>query len=190
MNKHWEKITELSIDLETYSDVDIKKCGNYKYAESPNFEILLFAVSVNNEPVTVYDLANGEKLPEEILKALIDDSVTKWAFNAAFERICLSWWMKRHKPEHFKGYGSEKDSTRNYLNPVSWKCSMIWSAYMGLPLSLEGVGTVLKLENQKMKDGKDLIRYFHQIHVQHDAAIVDDLIQMVFFPKKIGNWEF
>ena len=90
MNKHWEKITELSIDLETYSDVDIKKCGNYKYAESPNFEILLFAVSVNNEPVTVYDLANGEELPEEILKALIDDSVTKWAFNAAFERICLS----------------------------------------------------------------------------------------------------
>lgn len=160
MNKHWEKITELSIDLETYSDVDIKKCGNYKYAESPNFEILLFAVSVNNEPVTVYDLANGEELPEEILKALIDDSVTKWAFNAAFERICLSWWMKRHTPEHFKGYGSEKDSTRNYLNPVSWKCSMIWSAYMGLPLSLEGVGTVLKLENQKMKEGKDLIRYF------------------------------
>lgn len=160
MNKHWEKITELSIDLETYSDVDIKKCGNYKYAESPNFEILLFAVSVNNEPVTVYDLANGEELPEEILKALIDDSVTKWAFNAAFERICISWWMKRHTPEHFKGYGSEKDSTRNYLNPVSWKCSMIWSAYMGLPLSLEGVGTVLKLENQKMKEGKDLIRYF------------------------------
>ena len=160
MNKHWEKITELSIDLETYSDVDIKKCGNYKYAESPNFEILLFAVSVNNEPVTVYDLANGEELPEEILKALIDDSVTKWAFNAAFERICLSWWMKRHTPEHFKGYGSENDSTRNYLNPISWKCSMIWSAYMGLPLSLEGVGTVLKLENQKMKEGKDLIRYF------------------------------
>lgn len=154
MNKHLEKITELSIDLETYSDVDIKKCGNYKYAESPNFEILLFAVSVNNEPVTVYDLANGEELPEEILKALIDDSVTKWAFNAAFERICLSWWMKRHTPEHFKGYGSEKDSTRNYLNPVSWKCSMIWSAYMGLPLSLEGVGTVLKLENQKMKEGR------------------------------------
>lgn len=160
MNKHLEKITELSIDLETYSDVDVKKCGNYKYAESPNFDILLFAVSVNNGPVTIYDLVSGEELPEEILKALIDDSVTKWAFNAAFERICLSWWMKRHTPGHFKGYGSEKDSTRNYLSPVSWKCSMIWSAYMGLPLSLEGVGSVLKLENQKMKEGKDLIRYF------------------------------
>lgn len=155
-----ENITELSIDLETYSDVDIKKCGNYKYAESPNFEILLFAVSVNNGPVTVYDLASGDELPDEILQALVDDSIIKWAFNAVFERICISWWLKRNHPEYFKGYGYSDDSTQNYLNPVSWRCSLIWSAYMGLPLSLEGVGAVLKLEDQKMKEGKDLIRYF------------------------------
>ena len=155
-----EKITELSIDLETYSDVDIKKCGNYKYAESENFEILLFAVSINNGPVEVYDLACGDYVPEDILEALTDNTVTKWAFNAVFERICISWWLKRNFPKYFKSYGSADDSTGNYLDPVAWKCSMVWSAYMGLPLSLEGVGAVLKLQNQKMKEGKDLIKYF------------------------------
>ncbi len=153
-------ITELSIDLETYSSVDIKKCGNYKYAESPDFEILLFGVSINGGPVTVYDLACGDTLPLNIIKALIDNSVIKWAFNAVFERICISWWLQRNYPEYFKSYGSTDDSIHNYLDPSSWKCTMIWSAYMGLPLSLEGVGSVLKLQDQKMKEGKDLIRYF------------------------------
>ncbi len=151
---------ELSIDLETYSDVDISKCGAYKYAESDNFEILLFGVSVDGEPVKVYDLACGDTVPEEILAALSDDNVTKWAFNASFERICLSNWLKRHHPEHFYGYSIPEDPASKYLDPSAWKCTMIWSAYMGLPLSLEGVGAVLKLQDQKQKEGKDLIRYF------------------------------
>lgn len=151
---------ELSIDLETYSDIDIQKCGAYKYAESDNFEILLFGVSVDGSPVKVYDLACGDTVPEEILAALSDENITKWAFNAAFERICLSNWLKRHHPEHFLGYSIPEDPASKYLDPESWKCTMIWSAYMGLPLSLEGVGAVLKLQDQKLKEGKDLIRYF------------------------------
>lgn len=151
---------ELSIDLETYSDIDIQKCGAYKYAESDNFEILLFGVSVDGSPVKVYDLACGDTVPEEILAALSDENVTKWAFNAAFERICLSNWLKRHHLEHFLGYSIPEDPASKYLDHESWKCTMIWSAYMGLPLSLEGVGAVLKLQNQKLKEGKDLIRYF------------------------------
>ena len=151
---------ELSIDLETFSDIDISKSGVYKYAESDRFEILLFGVSIDGGPVQVYDLACGDQIPDEILAALTDESVTKWAFNAAFERICLSNWLKRSHPDYFLGYSIPEDPTGQYLNPESWKCTMIWSAYMGLPLSLEGVGAVLKLQNQKLKEGKDLIRYF------------------------------
>ena len=153
-------IKEMSIDLETYSDVDIRKCGVYKYAESDNFEILLFAVSVDNGDVTVYDLAQGDTLPDEILDALTDDNVIKWAFNASFERICLSYWLRKNYTDKFKSYGDGNDTVGKYLNPVSWRCSMVWSAVMGLPLSLEGVGAVLGLKDQKMKEGKDLIRYF------------------------------
>lgn len=138
----------LSIDIETYSDVPLQKTGVYRYVESPNFEILLFAYSVDNQPVQVIDLACGEQIPKEVLLALEDDSVIKWAFNAAFERICLS---------RFLGY-----STGEYLDPESWRCSMIWAATMGLPLSLEGVGAVLGLEKQKISEGKDLIKYFCQ----------------------------
>lgn len=151
---------ELSIDLETYSDIDISKCGAYKYAESDNFEILLFGVSVNNGPVVVYDLTSGDEIPAEILAALSDENVTKWAFNASFERVCLSNWLRKHHPKYFKTYNTQGDPVQNFLDPASWKCTMIWSAYMGLPLSLEGVGSVLKLQNQKMKEGKDLIKYF------------------------------
>ena len=151
---------EMSIDLETYSDVNITKCGAYKYAESDEFEILLFGVSVDGGPVVVYDLACGNSIPDEILAALSDENVTKWAFNASFERVCLSNWLKKHRPEYFTGYSIPEDPAGQYLNPASWKCSMIWSAYMGLPLSLEGVGAVLKLQDQKLKEGKDLIRYF------------------------------
>lgn len=151
---------ELSIDLETYSDVDIKKSGVYRYAESDNFEILLFAVSIDSGPVTVYDLTSGDTLPLEIIKALTDESIIKWAFNASFERICISNWLRKHYPEHFVSYSIPEDTVGNYLNPSSWRCSLVWSAYMGLPLSLEGVGAVLGLEEQKQKEGKDLIRYF------------------------------
>ncbi len=150
----------ISIDIETYSSNDLGKCGVYKYAEAPDFDILLFGYSVDGSNVKVIDLTAGEEIPDDILSALSDPAVTKWAFNASFERICLSAWLHKNHPEYFKGYGKADDSVSNYLDPVSWKCSMIWSAYMGLPLSLEGVGAVLKLQDQKMKEGKDLIKYF------------------------------
>ena len=153
-------IHTLSIDVETFSDVDLKKCGVYKYASSPNFEILLFGVSVDGGEVTVYDLASGDTVPEEIIRALADDSVIKWAYNASFERVCLSVWLRRNYPQYFSSYSIEDDTVRNYLDPSSWRCSLVWGAYMGLPLSLEGIGKVLKLENQKMAEGKALIRYF------------------------------
>lgn len=138
----------LSIDLEIYSSQPLQKTGVYRYVESPDFEILLFAYSVDGGPVQQTDLACGEKIPAEILSALEDDKVTKWAFNANFERICLSRYL---------GY-----PTGDYLEPDSWKCSMVWAAYMGLPLSLEGAGAVLGLEKQKLTEGKDLIKYFCQ----------------------------
>ena len=155
-----EKIKTLSLDLETYSSVSLKKAGVYPYAESPDFEILLFGYSVNGGPVQVVDIACGEQIPKPVLSALTDDAVLKWAFNASFERICLSYWLQRHHPEHFKSYSIPEDSVRNYLNPEEWRCSMVWSAYIGLPLSLEGAGAVLKLDDQKLCEGKDLIRYF------------------------------
>ena len=154
------EITSLEIDIESFSSVDLKKCGVYKYAESPDFEILLFGVSVDGGEVTVYDLASGDTVPEEIIRALSDDSVIKWAYNASFERVCLSVWLRRNYPQYFSSYSIEEDTVRNYLDPSSWRYSLVWGAYMGLPLSLEGIGKVLKLENQKMTEGKALIRYF------------------------------
>ena len=139
---------KLSIDLETYSSADISKSGVYRYCEAPDFEILLFAYSADGAPVQSVDLARGETLPEEIRAALEDPAVIKWAFNASFERICLSRWL---------GFPSG-----TYLDPSQWRCSMVWSAYLGLPLSLAGVGAVLKLEKQKLEAGRDLIRYFCQ----------------------------
>lgn len=138
----------LSIDIETYSSTPLQKSGVYRYAEAEDFEILLFGYSVDSGPVQVIDLACGEHIPKDILQALEDNDVIKWAFNATFERICLS---------RFLGY-----PTGDYLNPESWRCSMIWAATMGLPLSLEGVGAVLGLEKQKLTEGKDLIKYFCQ----------------------------
>ena len=155
-----EKIRELSIDVETYSDYDLKKCGVYKYASSPNAELLLFGYSINNGSVEVIDVARGEKIPEQILKALTDESVIKWAYNASFERIFLSVWLKRNYPEYFVSYSIPEDTVGNYLDPSAWRCSLVWGAYMGLPLSLKGIGAVLKLDEQKMTEGADLIRYF------------------------------
>ena len=136
----------ICLDLETYSSVDIGKSGVYRYSESPDFEILLFACSVDREPVQVYDLACGEKVPDEILKALADEKIIKHSFNASFERVCLSRYLGL--------------PTGTYLSPVGWHCDMVWAATMGLPQSLEGVGAVLGLEKQKLTEGKDLIRYF------------------------------
>ena len=132
----------LSIDVETYSGADLSKCGVYKYSESPDFEIMLLSYSVDGSPVKTVDIASCERLPEEIKEAITDPLVMKWAFNAQFERVCLSRYLGQ------------------CLKPESWRCTMVWAAYMGLPLSLVGVGVVLGLEKQKLKEGKDLIRYF------------------------------
>ena len=152
----------LSIDIETFSSADLSKCGVYKYAEAPDFEILLFGYSADGAPVQVVDLATGETIPDEVVAALTDDTVIKWAFNAQFERICLSRWLRDHGSFDNTGYSIPEDTLGDYLNPTSWHCTMIWSAYMGLPLSLEGVGAVLGLDKQKLAEGKDLIRYFCQ----------------------------
>ena len=136
----------LEIDIESFSSVNLNKSGVYRYVEADDFEILLFGYSVDGGDVQVVDLANKEKVPDEIINALTDPHVTKWAYNSNFERICLSRWLGL--------------PTGQYLDPKSWRCTMIWAAYMGLPLSLEGAGTVLGLEKQKLSEGKDLIRYF------------------------------
>ena len=153
-------IKTLSIDLETRSGADISKAGLYRYAEDPDFDVLLFGVSVNHGPVEVYDLANNDTIPDEILAALSDNNVTKFAYNASFERICLSEWLKRYHPEHFKSYGAEGDPVQEYLDPAGWKCTLVWAAYNGLPLGLDRVGAVLGFEEQKLKEGKELIKYF------------------------------
>ena len=136
----------LSIDIETYSPEPLAKCGVYRYCQAPEFEVLLFGYSVDSGPVQVVDLAAGERIPADVLAALTDPAVSKWAFNAQFERVCLSRYL---------GY-----PVGRYLDPDSWYCTMVWSATLGLPLSLEGVGAVLGLEKQKLKEGKDLVRYF------------------------------
>ena len=154
----------LSIDIETYSDVPLQKSGVYRYCESPNFEILLFGYSADSGPVQVVDLACGEKIPSDVLDALTDDAVTKWAFNASFERVCLSRYLRdlgiSLDPFHDRHPLSQECA--QFLNPENWRCSMVWAATMGLPLSLEGVGAVLGLEKQKLTEGKDLIKFFCQ----------------------------
>ena len=155
-------MTTLSIDIETRSSVDITKSGVYRYAESPDFEILLFGYSADGGDVRVIDLANGETIPQDILSALTDSSVTKWAFNANFERICLSRYLSDFglSLDPFHDRHPLSTECARFLNPMGWRCTMVWSAYMGLPLSLAAVGSVLGLEEQKMAEGKALIRYF------------------------------
>jgi len=154
----------ISIDIETYSSVDLTKSGVYRYAESPDFEILLFGYSVDDGEVHVISLADGESIPNDILEALTDDNVQKWAFNANFERVCLSRYLSdigiSLDPFADNHHSAEVLGLARFLNPESWRCAMVWSAYMGLPLSLEGAGAVLGLEKQKLSEGKELIRYF------------------------------
>lgn len=152
----------LSIDIETFSSVDLAKCGVYKYTEAPDFGILLFGYSIDGGPVQEVDLACGEVIPPEVIAALTDNSVIKWAYNAQFERICLSRWLRDHGHFNNAGYCVSDDTVGNYLDPISWKCTMVWAAYMGLPLSLEGSGAVLGLGKQKLTEGKELIKYFCQ----------------------------
>lgn len=155
-------LKSISIDIETFSSVSLQKCGVYKYAESDDFEILLFGYAVDGGDVKVVDLAMGEMIPNEIIDALTDDSVIKWAFNAQFERICLSRYLSDlgvALDQFHDNHPLSMKKTR-FLNSSSWQCTMIWSATLGLPLSLEGVGAVLGLEKQKLSEGKNLIKYF------------------------------
>jgi DNA polymerase len=132
----------LGIDIETYSEVDLTKCGVYAYTAHTSFEILLFAYAYDNNEIQLVDLANGEQIPEQVIKDITDDNIIKASYNAQFERICLSKYLNLH------------------LSPVSWQCTAVQSAMLGLPLSLEGVGRVLGLQRQKIREGKSLIRYF------------------------------
>lgn len=150
----------LHLDLETYSSTDLSKCGVYKYVQAQDFEILLFGYSIDDGDVRVIDLAQGERIPNNIIRALSDENIIKWAYNANFERICLSEYLRRYYETDFISYSVNEDTVGDYLNPKGWKCSMVWSAYMGLPLSLAGVGSILGLEEQKLSEGKELIRYF------------------------------
>ena len=151
----------LSLDLETFSSVDLSKSSVYRYAESPDFAILLLGYSIDGGNVQIVDLAQGEQIPPEVIAALSDDRVHKWAFNAAFERVCLSEWLRRNG--HSLGndyYSIPEDSCMGYLGPAGWYCTMVWSAYLGLPLSLKDAGAALGLDKQKLSEGKDLIKYF------------------------------
>ena len=151
----------LSLDLETYSSVDLGKSSVYRYVESPDFDILLFGYCVDGCPVQVVDLAQGEQIPPEIIDALSDERVHKWAFNANFERVCLSEWLRRNSyPLHNEHYSTPNDPCMGYLDPVGWHCTMVWSAYLGLPLSLKDAGAALGLDKHKLTEGKDLIKYF------------------------------
>lgn len=150
----------LTIDIETYSPIDLARCGVYKYAEHPDFSILLFGYAVDDGEVKVVDLAKGERIPEEILLALTDPLVTKWAFNAAFERVCLSRYLREHCPSHFLSYGKQRDTVGKYLDPLGWKCSQVLAASLGYPLSLKDLGEALGLSEKKMDEGSRLIGLF------------------------------
>lgn len=148
----------LSLDIETYSSADLGKTGVYRYAESPDFEILLFGYSADGGEAKVIDLATGESIPNEVFGALTGDTVIKTAFNAMFERVCLSAYLGM--------------PTGTYLSPASWRCTMVWAAELGLPLSLEGAGAVLGLEKQKLKEGKELVRYFCMPSAAKDGSVI------------------
>lgn len=150
----------LTIDIETYSPIDLARCGVYKYAEDLDFSILLFGYAVDDGEVKVVDLAKGERIPEEILLALTDPLVTKWAFNAAFERVCLSRYLREHCPSHFLSYGKESDTVGKYLDPLGWKCSQVLASSLGFPLSLKDLGEALGLSEKKMDEGSRLIGLF------------------------------
>jgi DNA polymerase len=153
-------IHDLHLDIESRSSVNLAKGGVYKYASSPDFEILLFGYAADDSEVNVVDLASGEAVPDDILRALTDDSITKWAHNCSFERVALSFWLRRYYPDLFAGYGIDGDPTLGFLGPAAWRCTMVLAAYNGLPLSLDKVGSVLGFEEQKLKEGRDLIRFF------------------------------
>lgn len=153
-------MTQITIDIETYSPIDLARRGVYKYAEHPDFTILLFGYAVDDGEVKVLDLAKGEHIPDEILRALTNPLVTKWAFNAAFERVCLSRYLRKHCPSHFLSYGKQRDTVGKYLDPLGWKCSQVLASSFGFPLSLKNLGEALGLSEKKMDKGSRLIGLF------------------------------
>ena len=150
----------ITIDIETKSDKDISKCGVYAYTDTPYFDILLFAYSIDEQPVQVVDMANGEEIPENVLVALVDENVIKRAFNVNFERVCLSKYLRKNYPQYFQSYSIDEDTVGDFLNPESWHCSMIHARTLGLLLSLAEVGKVMGIEQQKMTEGKALVKFF------------------------------
>ena len=154
------EINMITIDIETKSDKDISKCGIYAYTDTPYFDILLFAYSIDGQPVQVVDMANGEEIPENVLTALVDENVIKKAFNVNFERVCLSKYLRKNYPQYFQSYSIDEDTVGDFLNPESWHCSMIHARTLGLPSSLAEVGKVLGIEQQKMTEGKALVKFF------------------------------
>ena len=154
------EINMITIDIETKSDKDISKCGVYAYTDTPYFDILLFAYSIDGQPVQVVDMANGEEIPENVLAALVDENVIKRAFNVNFERVCLSKYLRKNYPQYFQSYSIDEDTVGDFLNPESWHCSMIHARTLGLPSSLAEVGKVLGIEQQKMTEGKALVKFF------------------------------
>ena len=154
------EINMITIDIETRSDKDISKCGVYAYTDTPYFDILLFAYSIDGQPVQVVDMANGEEIPENVLAALVDENVIKKAFNVNFERVCLSKYLRKNYPQYFQSYSIDEDTVGDFLNPESWHCSMIHARTLGLPSSLAEVGKVLGIEQQKMTEGKALVKFF------------------------------
>lgn len=154
------EINMITIDIETRSDKDISKCGVYAYTDTPYFDILLFAYSIDGQPVQVVDMANGEEIPENVLAALVDENVIKMAFNVNFERVCLSKYLRKNYPQYFQSYSIDEDTVGDFLNPESWHCSMIHARTLGLPSSLAEVGKVLGIEQQKMTEGKALVKFF------------------------------
>ena len=154
------EINMITIDIETKSDKDISKCGIYACTDTPYFDILLFAYSIDGQPVQVVDMANGEEIPENVLAALVDENVIKKAFNVNFERVCLSKYLRKNYPQYFQSYSIDEDTVGDFLNPESWHCSMIHARTLGLPSSLAEVGKVLGIEQQKMTEGKALVKFF------------------------------
>lgn len=154
------EINMITIDIETKSDKDISKCGIYAYTDTPYFDILLFAYSIDGQPVQVVNMANGEEIPENVLAALVDENVIKRAFNVNFERVCLSKYLRKNYPQYFQSYSIDEDTVGDFLNPESWHCSMIHARTLGLPSSLAEVGKVLGIEQQKMTEGKVLVKFF------------------------------
>lgn len=177
----------LTIDIETYSSIVLTRSGVYKYTESPDFRILLFGYAIDDGDVQVVDVASGEEIPEDILSALTDPLITKWAFNANFERICLSRYLREFYPEHFSSYGHDEAVSR-YLDPLGWKCTMVLSASLGLPLSLKAVGEALHLEEQKMAEGTRLIRKFSVPGVNGMALPKDSPEDWALF-KAYNKWD-